>query len=320
MMYDDMSLSFSGSFPLRADGHCDTLLAMKNGECRHINVEEMHRYMDMQFMALFVEEENDPEKAKEILDELYFYYRTLQTEEYYDLWIPLKNADSFRRLERDNIGLILAVENCAPFGVDEDSVFEAYDRGFRSFGIVWNHSNCMAGGAFSDDGLTAKGERLIRNLNRLPVAVDLAHMNERSFYDALQIVEHAPIVTHTCCYDLNPHCRNLKENQMKELRMAGGLMCITFVDKFLHEDPAKASVDTIIDHILYASDFMGIDKVALGSDFDGADMPEDLGNQKEMQTLYERMKQRDFSDEEIRMVIGENLFGYMMKTLRRQET
>ncbi|MBQ4093241.1 MAG: membrane dipeptidase [Firmicutes bacterium] len=133
-------------------------------------------------------------------------------------------------------------------------------------------------------------------------------------------MEHAPIVTHTCCYDLNPHCRNLKENQMKELRMAGGLMCITFVDKFLHEDPQKASVDTIIDHILYASDFMGIDKVALGSDFDGANMPEDLTEQKELHRLYDRMKERDFSEREIRMVIGENLFGYMENTLRRQET
>lgn len=320
MIFDDMSLSFSGSFPLRADAHCDTLLAMRNGECRHINIEQMHRYMDMQFMALFVEEENDPATAKDMLDELYFYYRTLQTEEYYDLWIPLKNGESFRRLNKDNIGVILAVENCAAFGLDEDDVFEAYDRGFRSFGIVWNHSNCMAGGAFSDDGLTDKGERLIRNLNRLPVAVDLAHMNERSFYEALQIVEYPPIVTHTCCYDLNPHCRNLKENQMKELRMSGGIMCITFVDKFLKEEPKDATLDTIIDHILYASDFMGIDKVALGSDFDGADMPVDLEDQTKLAELYKRMRQRDFSEEEINMVAGENLFRYMIRTLSREES
>lgn len=320
MLFDDMSLSFSGSFPLRADAHCDTFLALKENNCRHINIDCMHRYMDMQFAALFVEEENDPVKAKQILDDLYFYYRTLQTEEYYDLWIPLKNGESFRRLEPDNIGIVLAVENCAPFGADEDSVWEAYDRGFRSFGIVWNHSNCMAGGAFSDDGLTDKGERFIRNLNRLPVAVDLAHMNEQSFYDALSIIEHPPIVTHTCCYDLNPHCRNLKESQMKELRMAGGLMCITFVDKFLKEDPTQASLDSIIDHILYASDFMGIDKVALGSDFDGADMPEDLESQKNLSDLYMRMKERDFSDDEINMVAGENLFQYMIKTLSREES
>ncbi|MBQ2763844.1 MAG: membrane dipeptidase [Firmicutes bacterium] len=320
MNFEDMSLAFSGSFPLRADGHCDTFLALKENKCKHIDIEQMHRYMDMQFAALFVEEENDPVKAKEILDDLYFYYRTLQTEEFYDLWIPLKNGESFRRLESDNIGIVLAVENCAPFGADEDAVWEAYDRGFRSFGIVWNHSNCMAGGAFSDDGLTDKGERLIRNLNRLPVAVDLAHMNEKSFYEALSVIEHPPIVTHTCCYDLNPHCRNLKENQMKELRMAGGLMCITFVDKFLKENPQEASMDAIIDHILYASDFMGIDKVALGSDFDGADMPFDLDSQKSLPDLYKRMKERDFSDDEINMVAGENLFRYMIKTLSREES
>lgn len=320
MNFDDLSLSFSGSFPLRADAHCDTFLALEEGNCRHIDIETMHRRMDMQFAALFVEEEEDPKKARAQLDELYFYYRTLLTEEYYDLWIPLKNGESFRRLNPDGIGLVLAVENCAPFGADEDALWEAYDRGFRSFGIVWNHTNCMAGGAFSEDGLSPLGERLIRNLNRLPVAVDLAHMNERSFYDALAIVEHPPIVTHTCCYDRNPHCRNLKESQMKELRMAGGIMGITFVDKFLTEDPRDASIDEVIDHILYASDFMGIDKIALGSDFDGADMPRDLENQKALPALYQRMKERDFSDREINMVAGENLFRYMLETLSREET
>lgn len=320
MNFDDMSLSFSGSFPLRADGHCDTFLARREGNCRHINIETMHRFMDMQFAALFVEEENDPKKAKAILDDLYFYYRTLLTEEYYDLWVPLKNGNSFRQLDTDHIGLVLAIENCAPLGADEDALWEAYDRGFRSFGIVWNHTNCMAGGAFADDGLSPMGERLIRNLNRLPVAVDLAHMNERSFYETLNIIEHPPIVTHACCYDLNPHYRNLKENQMKELRMAGGIMCITFVNKFLKKEPEKASMDDIIDHILYASDFMGIDRVALGSDFDGADMPDDLENQSALPALYQRMKERDFSDEEINMVAGENLFRYMIQTLSREES
>ena len=320
MIYDDMSLAFSGSFPLRADGHCDTLLALKEGNCRHIDVETMQRYMDMQFMAIFIDEEADPQKAMEKLECMYAFYRTMQTEEYYDLWIPLKNGESFRRLEPENIGLVLALENCAALGVDDDAVYDLFDKGFRSFGIVWNHENCFAGGAFSKQGLTPKGERLLRTMNRLPVAVDLAHMNEQSFYDALNVLEHPPIVTHTCCYDLNPHCRNLKENQMKELRMAGGLMGITFVDKFLEQDPQEADMDSVIDHILYASDFMGIDKIALGSDFDGADMPEDLKSQKELSGFYRRMKERDFSDDEIRMVAGENLFRFMIQTLSREES
>ena len=111
-----------------------------------------------------------------------FYYRTLLTEEYYDLWIPLKNGESFRRLEPNNIGLVLAIENCAPFGVDEDAVWEAYDRGFRSFGIVWNHSNCMAGGAFSDDGLSEKGERLIRNLKVQACIILILQRHNWNFY------------------------------------------------------------------------------------------------------------------------------------------
>ena len=79
-------------------------------------------------------------------------------------------------------------------------------------------------------------------------------------------------------------------------------------------------MDSVIDHILYASDFMGIDKIALGSDFDGADMPEDLKSQKELSGLYRRMKERDFSDDEIRMVAGENLFRFMIQTLSREES
>lgn len=320
MDFEEIFYNYTTNFPmLRADAHCDTLLALEKGEPRDIDPETMHRFMDMQFMAIFIEEEQDVDKAKELLDHYYFYLRTLMTEEYSDLWIPLKNGDSFRRLDRENVGLISAIENCAALAVDDDAVFEAYERGFRSFGIVWNNDNCLAGGTFGDGNVTVRGERLIRDLNRLPVAVDLAHMNEKSFYDALAIVERPPIVTHTCCYDLNPHPRNLKENQMKELRMAGGIMGITFCDKFLEEKPEKATVDSVIDHILYASDYMGIDKIALGSDFDGASMPEDLNRQQLLPDLYRRMKERDFSDDEIQMVAGENLFRYMYQTLSGEE-
>jgi membrane dipeptidase len=319
-IFNDMSLSFSGSFPLRADGHCDTIVAQEKNENIHIDLETMERDMDMQFMAIYVEEEKDPVAAKEILDKYYYRYRTMLTEEFYDIWIPLLNGESFRRLNPDNIGLVLAIENCAGLGVRDDLVFDYYEKGFRSFGITWSNDNCFAGGANTDTGLKPAGEHLLRDLNRLPVAVDLAHMNENSFYDALHVLEYGPIVTHTCCYDLNPHPRNLKENQMKELRMANGIMGITFVDKFLSENPADASVDTIIDHMLYASDYMGIDRIALGSDFDGADMPYDIENQKSLPQLYQRMRERDFSDEEINMVAGENLFLYMIDTLSRDET
>ena len=319
MIFEDMSLSISGSFPLRADGHCDTILAMQEEKKVHIDLETLPRYADMQFMALFIEEERDCKKAKAEYEALYRFYRTLQTEEYYDLLIPLKNGDSFRRLEPENTGIVLAIENCAPLGVDEDDVFEAYEHGVRAFGVVWNGSNCFGGGAFSGGGLTSSGERFLRDLNRLPVAVDLAHMNERTFYNSLEILEHPPIVTHTCCYDLNPHCRNLKEEQMKELRMAGGIMGITFVNKFLSAEKEDASLDRIVDHILYASDFMGIENIALGSDFDGADMPKDMEDQSCLPYLYEKMKQRDFTDREIEMVAGENLFRYMFATLSREE-
>lgn len=319
-IFDDMSLSFSGSFPLRADGHCDTLTAIKNGQNIHIDIEKMEQDMDMQFMAIYVQEEADSAVAKAELDAHFYRYRTMLTEEYYDLWVPLLNGESFRRLYPKNIGLVLAIENCAALGVADDEVFDYYEKGFRSFGITWSNDNCFAGGANTDTGLKPAGERLLRNLNRLPVVVDLAHMNENSFYDALSVVEHPPIVTHTCCYDLNPHCRNLKENQMKELRQAGGVMGITFVDKFLAENPKEASIDTVIDHILYASDFMGIDKIALGSDFDGADMPYNMENQKSLPLLYQRMQERDFSNTEINMVAGENLFRYTIAALSREET
>lgn len=319
MYFKNMSLSSPGSFPLRADGHCDTILAMQRGKHLHINFETMPRYVDMQFMALFIEEESDNQKAKAEYESLYQYYRTLQTEDYYDLLIPLKNGDSFHRLEPENTGVVLAMENCAPLGCDEDDLFEAYERGIRSFGIVWNGSNCFGGGAYSESGLTPAGERFLRNLNRLPVAVDLAHMNERTFYDSLEILEHPPIVSHSCCYGLTPHCRNLKESQMKELRMADGVMGITFVDAFLSDNKEDATIDRIIDHILYASDFMGIDKVALGSDFDGADMPMDMEKQSCLPLLYKKMKQRGFTDGDIKMVAGENLFRYMYATLSREE-
>lgn len=319
MYAEDMSLAFSGSFPLRADAHCDTLTLLEEGKSRHIDVETMNRYMDMQFMAIFIEED-DAEKAAEKLERCYHFYRTVSTEEYYDLWIPLKNETGFARLERDNIGIVLALENCSALAVDDDAVYEAYDRGFRSFGLVWNGENRFGGGAFSDADLSFEGERLLRTCNRLPVAVDLAHANKKTFFSALDILEYPPIVTHTCCGLVYDHPRNLNEDQMKALRGAGGIMGITFVRDFLREDGENASFDDIIDHILYASDYVGLENIAFGSDFDGADMPEELADQSCLAALYLRMKERDFSEEEIAMIAGGNLFRYMRATLGRKET
>ncbi|MEG1821638.1 MAG: membrane dipeptidase [Clostridiales bacterium] len=306
------SLSVSGSISLRADGHCDTVTALKNGKAKHIDLENIENFTDLQFFAIYIKNENDTNNAVQENEEYYSYYREIL--EKYEKIVPILSAKDINELKIGQVGSILAMENSEPLATDSEAIFRFIDKGYRSFGITWSNDNSFAGGANTDTGLKDLGRNLLRAMNKLPVLVDLAHMNKKSFFDSMEILEKPPIVTHGCCYSLCAHRRNLTDDAMKLLAGAKGLFGITFVDSFLKEG-GNATIDRIVDHIIYAADIMGLKNVCLGSDFDGTDLPSDMCGQKDIGKLKEQMLKRDFSNDEIDDIMGNNLKNYLEKIL-----
>ncbi len=135
-------------------------------------------------------------------------------------------------------------------------------------GLTWNYDNNLAGGASDNGDLTEFGKYTVRLLENADIFVDTAHLNEKSFMSVANITTKPMICTHTACYDLLPHTRNLKDYQLKIISDSGGLIGICLVSDFLSGSKNSTILD-YIRHLDYAVCKFGIDSIAIGTDFNG---------------------------------------------------
>ena len=145
-------------------------------------------------------------------------------------------------------------------------------RGVRYLGPLHLWPNALGGTSRKpkrDDGLTDLGRDVIRECERCGVIVDLAHINRRGFFEALQIMTEPPMVTHTGVAGVHKSWRNLDDEQIRAIADRGGAIGIIFARQFL----GGATVEAVVDHILHIIDVAGEDVPALGSDFDGFVVP-----------------------------------------------
>jgi membrane dipeptidase len=189
---------------------------------------------------------------------------------------------------------IHSLSDLKPF-LDRDPVF---------FGLTWNHDNRLAGGCKgSGGGLTPLGREAVAALEDAGALIDLSHASERTFWDVLEIARRPPVVTHACCRQLCPHPRNLTDEQLQALAIAGGVFGITFYPPFL-TGKDDAALSDVVWHIEHAVSVMGAKHVGLGSDFDGCELlPVGLSGAQDMPALIEALP---FGQEEQALIAGSN--------------
>ncbi len=164
-------------------------------------------------------------------------------------------------------------------------------------------------GKRSSEGLSAYGKQLVERLNARRILVDLAHVNRRGFFDALEV--HArhlpPIVTHTGVQGVYPIWRNLDDEQLHAIADRGGVIGVMFEKRFLGPSPEQVRASTVVDHMEHILRVVGDDFVALGSDWDGAIIPPpDLEDCTTLPRLVQEMLQRRWSAERIQKILGQN--------------
>jgi len=209
---------------------------------------------------------------------------------------------------------------------DPDALERDYDRGLRSLGLVWSRANRYAEGVpfrfpASPDtgpGLSAEGKHLVRNCNRLGVLVDLSHLNLRGFFDVADISEAPLVASHSNAHALCKSTRNLTDEQLDTISATGGLVGVNFAVGFLREDgqlePETTPLDDIVRHVEYLVDRMGIDCVGLGSDFEGAAPPDELGDVTKLPTLLEALRERGYDDEALAKIAHGNWIRVLRET------
>ncbi len=204
------------------------------------------------------------------------------------------------------------------YGVDEVNAIpllqQYHDWGVKAITLVWNHSNALGNGTLKTTylgeavthGLTALGKRFIAEMHRLKMLVDVSHMDERTFWDVIDHASFPIIASHSGAYQIHPHIRNLKDDQIKAIAATGGIVHVVFCRYFIGDE--SADCDVLIDHISHMIELVGDRHVGLGSDFDGATMPVNLPDMSHIQLIATKLQEKGYSQETIDRVMGGNLY------------
>lgn len=183
-----------------------------------------------------------------------------------------------------------------------------YRLGVRMMGLVWNHRNEVADGVGEESSggrLTKFGREVVREMNRLGMLIDLAHITAPGFFDVLELSQQPVLFTHGNCRSLWEHPRNLTDDQIKQLAAAGGVFGVSFVAPFMGKE--NVSLKTVADHIDHAVQLVGsCDHVAYGSDFDGATTPPGLEDITRLPDLTAELLRRGYTEGDLAKILGGN--------------
>jgi len=144
-----------------------------------------------------------------------------------------------------------------------------YEMGFRHAMVTWNEENKWATGAKSnpEKGFTKEGIQLLKHMEELGMIIDLAHTNEKSFWDAIKTVNKNIIYSHGLTKKYCNHPRNLTDEQLVALREKDGLFGITLAASFIAEEKQNRTFEQFKKHVRHAIDIMGVDNICFGFDF-----------------------------------------------------
>jgi len=192
-----------------------------------------------------------------------------------------------------------------------------YSAGLRSLGPVWSRPNAFAHGVpfvfpSSPDigpGLSAVGQALVRKCAELGILVDVSHLNEVGFWDIARLDVGPLVASHSGVHAMAASSRNLTDAQLDAIGASGGLVGIVFACAFLRADFADdpdTPLELIVEHARYVAERIGVEHVALGSDFDGASIPAALGDAAGLPRLLAALAEGGFSAEEVAAIAWGN--------------
>lgn len=230
----------------------------------------------------------------------------------------VRTAGEVERCLADGVvAAILHFEGAEAIDTNLDSLEVFYRAGLRSLGPVWSRANAFATGvpfAFphspdTGPGLTDAGKELVRACNRLGIMLDLSHINEQGFWDVAALSDKPLVATHSNVHALCGVTRNLTDKQLDAIKESDGMVGLNFAVSFLREDgqnDADTPIETMVRHVDYLVERLGIERVGLGSDFDGARIPREIGDVSGLPKLIDGLRAGGYDDESLRKLAHGN--------------
>jgi membrane dipeptidase len=263
--------------------------------------------------------------------------------------LAMTAADIERIVKAHKIAALLTIEGGHTIDDDLRLLRMYYQLGIRSMTLTHARNNNWADSANDSpahNGLTDFGKEVVREMNRLGMLVDLAHVSDKTFYDALSVTSRPVIVSHSSMRAISNVSRNVTDDMLHALAKNGGVIGICFgmgfinpkdadalqqatqaeaeappltgkeLDKYAADNAEKlfgarakvvATVEDVADHVDHAVKIAGIDHVGIGSDFDGiAATANGLEDVSKMPALIAVLLKRGYSERDVKKILGEN--------------
>jgi membrane dipeptidase len=228
-------------------------------------------------------------------------------------------------LESGTVAAILHFEGAEAIDPGLDALDVFYQAGLRSIGPVWSRPNAFGHGVpfayphtpDTGPGLTDAGKDLVKACNRLGIMIDLSHLNEAGFWDVARLSDAPLVATHSNAHALCQSSRNLTDKQLDAIRESDGMVGLNFAVSFLREDgrnDADTPLETLVRHVSYLAERLGIERVGLGSDFDGATIPKAIGDVSGLPALMAALADHGFSADDLRKLAHGNWLRVLEKT------
>ena len=307
------------------DSHCDTPMffdqginfAVRDPKIR-VDLHKMDEgHLDATIMVAYLKQMERTEeallaataKADHILDEIKD--MVAQNNESVDL--AYRPADLPLLKAAGKKAVMLGIENGYAIGKDIANVARFAGRGVVYMTLCHNGNNDICGSArYNEEGLgvSAFGEQVIKEMNRVGMMVDVSHAGEQSFYDVLDISRMPVVASHSSARALCDHPRNLTDEQLRALAARGGVAQVCLYGGFLRKD-GEATIKDAVEHLNHMVKVMGIEHVGIGTDFDGDGGILGCASASELINFTRRLLLEKYSEKDIQLIWGGNFLRVM---------
>ncbi|MDD5964830.1 MAG: membrane dipeptidase [Oscillospiraceae bacterium] len=308
------------------DLHCDTLTDWEYTSTGNPNtLDDPKRVLSLsnmpkgvnwaQFYAVFIPDEHRGQRAIDYFEKNRInFYRQMGL--FSDRVAPCRNADDMEAAwTAGKTAAFLTVENGSAFAGRIDRVAKLAEQGVCAVTLTWNGENEIGSGNVTDHGLTEFGKAAVREMEKQKILVDVSHLNDHSFFDFLEVAEKPFLATHSNARAICSHKRNLTDDMLHEMRHRDCLIGLNYYIKFIRDDGKVTGVDDLYRHIAHFFD-LGLQKnLALGSDFDGAELPDYLDTPTKTMDIYEYLLAHGISQEEADGIFYRNAWEFFRKNM-----
>lgn len=304
-----------------------------------------------QFWSVYIPS-NQPDPARTVLQQIDLVYRMV--ERYPDDFEIALTADDVERIAAEGkIASLLGIEGGVAIEEDLSLVRNFARLGVRYMTLTHNDSLSWADAATGEpisNGLSEFGERVVREMNRAGILIDISHVSEAVMDDCLRVSEAPIIASHSSAYEIAPHPRNVPDAILERIPENDGVIMVNFYPNFIvpnvavrqdearerlraehpedddafraafrawyeeHEAELLGDVGVVADHIDHIVKVAGVDHVGIGGDYDGINLvPVGLEDVSTYPTLTEELIRRGYSDEDVKKILGGNALRALRK-------